>query len=257
MNDINLILGDCLTELKKIHDNSVDLVLTSPPYNKNGFRGKRDTSRGHGRWTGADISYGEYSDDIEESKYKNWQVSVLDECYRIIKDTGSIFYNHKVRRSSGSASHPMEWILRSKARFYQQIIWDRGSGPDHNLSYLFPTTELVFWLVKGSPKCHKDKDYATEVWRIPATPTDDNHPAPFPKKLCRAAISTVTDKFDVVLDPFCGSGTVGVVCKETGRNFTGIEINPNYVKIAKERIDKVVGNVFNNSLIDLINIKNV
>jgi modification methylase len=246
--DIKLILGDCLTELKKISENSVDLIVTSPPYNKNGFRGKRDTSRGKGRWSGADIYYDEYMDDMDEKAYKDWQTSVLDECYRVIRPTGSILYNHKVRRASGRASHPMEWLLRCKARFYQQIIWDRGSGPDHNIGYLDPTTELIFWLVKETPKCHKDKNWATEVWRIPPIPTDNDHPAPFPKKLCKAAILTTTDEGDTVLDPFMGSGTAGVVAKELGRNFIGIELNPKYIEIAKDRINKVIGNVFNHSL---------
>ena len=252
MNNVNLILGDCITEMKNLPDNSVDLVLTSPPFNKTGYRGHRDTSKGRGRWSGADIIYGNYHDDMEENEYKNWQINILNECYRIIKETGSIFYNHKIRRASGAASHPMEWVSKSKARFYQQIVWDRTSGPDHNINYLDPITELIFWLVKGTPKCHKVKDYATEIWRIPALPTDDNHPAPFPKKLCRAAILTTTDECDMVVDPYAGSGTVGVVCKETGRNFIGIEINPNYIKIANERIDNVVGNVFNNSLRGII-----
>lgn len=251
---ITLTQGDCLVELKKIQDNSVDLVLTSPPYNKNGFRGHKDTSKGRGRWNGSDISYGEYQDDMDEQKYQDWQVATLDECYRVIKENGSIFYNHKIRRAGGAASHPMEWILRSKAKFYQQIIWNRKSGPDHNLGYLDPITELVFWLVKGTPKCHKHKDWATEVWNIPATPTADNHPAPFPKKLCTAVLLTVTDEGDTVLDCFCGSGTAGVVSKELGRSFIGFELSQTYFDMAKKRIDDTLCG-HGNSLKGLVNVK--
>jgi site-specific DNA-methyltransferase (adenine-specific) len=241
---IDLRLGDCLEIMKDMPDKSVDLVLTSPPYNKNGLRGKRDTSKGKGRWSGADITYGDYMDDRDEQEYKEWQISLLNECYRVIKDTGSILYNHKVRRANGGASHPMEWISKCKAKFYQQIIWNRGSGPDHNIGYLDPITELVFWLVKETPKCHKDRYWSTEIWNIPPIPMANNHPAPFPEKLCSVAILLTTDKDDTILDPYAGSGTVGVACKELGRNFIGIEIDEKYFEIAKKRIANTQESMF-------------
>ena len=240
MSDIKLIQGDCLTELKKLDSESIDLVFTSPPYNKNGFRGRRDNSKGKGRWSGADISYGGYDDNRDENEYQVWQIDILNECYRIIKKTGSIFYNHKIRRAGGVASHPFEWIVKSRAKFYQQIIWDRMSGPDHNIGYLDPTTELIFWLTKDTPKCHKDKKWATEVWDIPPE-LNTKHPAPFPLKLCKIILLLSTDKGDKTLDPFCGSGTLGVACKELERDFVGIELNSEYIKMAEKRIFNTQG----------------
>lgn len=235
--------GDCLELLKEIPTKSIDLVLTSPPYNKNGFRGRRDNSKGKGRWSGADINYGEYHDDRNEREYKEWQIIVLNECYRVIKDSGSILYQHKIRRANGEASHPMEWISKCNAKFFQQIIWDRTSTCDHNIGYLDPITELIFWLTKETPKCYKSKKWATEIWRIAPTPTDI-HPAPFPEKLCEIAIITTTEKGDLILDPFCGSGTTCVAAKLLGRNYIGIDISPEYCKIAEARLRNTEENLF-------------
>jgi len=228
-------VGDCIELMKEMEDSSVDLVLYSPPYNKTGFRGHRDNSKGRGRWSGADIAYGEYKDDMEEDEYKTWQIRILDEAFRLLKPSGSILYNHKVRRADCKASHPFEWIIKSKAIFYQQIIWDRGGTPDHNINYLDPTTELIFWLVKDKPKCNKDKYWSTEIWRIHPE-SETLHPAPFPLILASCAIRLTTELGDTVLDPFLGSGTTLRACRDTGRNGIGFEINPKYLPLIEKRI---------------------
>ena len=232
-----IICGDCLDVMKGIPYKAVDLVLTSPPYNKNGFRGRKDNSRGEGRWSGADISYGEYQDDMDESDYKNWQVNILNEGTRLLKLNGSFFYNHKIRRANHKASHPIEWILRSDIGFYQQIIWDRRSSVDHNIGYLDPTTELIFWLTNGVPVCKKSPKFATEIWSFPPD-NNNSHPAPFPITMAHLVIEMTTKEGDIVLDPFSGSGTVAVACKELNRNYIGIELNPKYCEIAQRRLSQ-------------------
>jgi modification methylase len=233
-----IINGDCLEYMKTLPDKSFDLVLTSPPYNKNGYRGHRYNSKGAGKWSGADIQYDNYNDDLEEQEYKNWQIDILNECHRILKDSGSMFYNHKVRRANNEASHPFEWIVKSNLKFYQQIIWDRGGSPDHNIGYCTPTTEIIFWLTKQIPKVFK-KNEIGEVWRI--NPDYGNeHPAPFPKELCGKIINLVTEESDTILDPFMGSGTTLVAAKMLGRKATGIEISENYCEIAKGRLRQEV-----------------
>jgi len=231
-----IICGDSLTVLKTLPDEFVDCVVTSPPYNKNGFRGRKDCSRGNGRWQGSDISYGEYQDNMDEENYQEWQISILDELYRIIKPKGSIFYNHKIRRANHEASHPFKWIMKSKLHFYQQIIWDRSGGPDHNVNYLDPTTELIFWLVKNVPNVYKKQSkFLTEIWKInPAVGL--SHPAPFPLALVKNCILLTTKEGDTVLDPFMGSGSSGLAAKEIRRNYLGIELNPEYIEMAERRI---------------------
>ena len=235
-----VICGDCLEVMKGIPDKSVDLVLTSPPYNKNGFRGKLETSKGKGRWGGSVINYDCFDDNMNEEDYKTWQIQLLNESFRIIKDSGSIFYNHKIRRSNHRASNPMEWILKTNCGFYQQITWDRGGGCDHNIGYLDPTTELIFWLVKDVPKVNKkDCIFQTEIWRFNPDIRNE-HPAPFPETMAGAVIQLTTNKEGVILDPFLGSGTTAVAAKNLGRKFIGIEISPAYCKIAEDRLRQEV-----------------
>ena len=228
--------ADCLEFMKKLPDNSIDLILTSPPYNKNGYRGRKDTSKGKGRWAGSDIAYGDYDDDMEEEDYRKWQIDILDEGFRVLKPNGSFFYNHKIRRSNHIASHPFEWVSKSKFNFYQQITWDRGASPDNNIGYLLPTSELIFWLSKNIPKFQKNKMFQSEVWRINAEHNTE-HPAPFPILLAKIIVGMASDKNDIVLDMFMGSGTTALACLELERNFIGIEKEIKYVNMANGRLE--------------------
>ena len=217
----------------------VDLVVTSPPYNKTGFRGHRDNSKGRGRWSGADIVYGKYFDDLNDIQYQEEQTGLLNDIHRLIKPTGSVFYNHKVRRAKSKASHPIEWILKSNLVFYQQIVWNRLSTCDHNINYLDPITELIFWLVKDKPKVFKGKNYATEVWEF-SPDTANTHPAPFPIRLPSICIGLTTQENDLILDPFLGSGTTCYCAKKLLRKSIGIEIDEKYCEIAAKRCSQMV-----------------
>lgn len=232
---------DCIDGLKKMPDNSVDCIVTSPPYNKNGFRkGKKDTgssSSRYKRWDGAKIDYDSYDDNLLEEDYQKWQIELLNECFRVLKPTGSLFYNHKVRRFESRADHPLVWLSKSKMHFYQQIIWDRGGAPDQNINYCTPSTELVLWFVKDKPKTFKTKNnYFTEVWRF--NPAKSDHPAPFPKILVRNCLKLTTEEGDVVLDPFMGSGTTAIVSKELNRQFIGFEISSKYIEMSNKRLSQ-------------------
>lgn len=99
MSEIKLYNGDCLEVMKDIPDNSIDLIVTSPPYNIGNMKSNM-------------IKYGTYAgNNMKESEYQAWQIEFLNECYRVLKDTGSMFYNHKVRIKKGIALHPLEFIL--------------------------------------------------------------------------------------------------------------------------------------------------
>src|SRR3990167_9959703 len=113
---IELIHGDCLIEMRKIPDKSIDLVLTSPPYNK------RSKNKSFSNWSGASIDYGTYADDMEEEDYQQWQINILNECSRVIKNTGSVFYNHKNKRIDSLIISPMEWITKSNLKIRQEIF---------------------------------------------------------------------------------------------------------------------------------------
>lgn len=225
--------------LPTIPDNSVDLVVTSPPYNK-GFYDKH-TPHPTDVWQQRNISYGDFRDNLEPQIYIKQQRDVLTELIRIIKPTGSIFYNTKSVIANHKLVYPT-FVFDFNVR--QQIIWDRGSTPQLAPIRFFPTTEYIFWITKLNvqPKYYRKGKFDKEVWRINPKPMKE-HPAPFPEELVFQCIISTTDENDLVLDPYSGSGTTGKVCKELKRNFIGIELNPEYLKTAQKRINQTMENL--------------
>lgn len=235
---------DCLELMKQIDDNSIDLIITSPPYNKNWYRGKKDTSKWKWRWGWADIKYSNYDDNMQEEEYKQRQIKILNECYRILAPMGSIFYNHKIRRTNNQASNPIERILQSNCKFYQQIVWDRWWWCDHNVWYLDPNTEYIYRLTKDVPKVFKkDCRFQTEIWRFNPD-INNSHPAPFPEEFVQSVIQLTTEKWDIVFDPFMWSWTTAVWCKQMHRNFIGADISQEYVDMANKRLETTTVSLF-------------
>jgi len=240
---IEIIQGDCLEVMKTIADDSVSCCITSPPYNLRGLRGlKKGQSIVEGSnhtWAKADIFYGVYEDNMLEEDYQRWQIEILNEMYRVIKPTGSIFYNHKPRFWKRKGHHPWDFIGKSKCQFYQEIVWDRGSTPNINVCMLFPTTERIYWLVKGKPNVYKQQvEQRKDTWIIRQEKGKNRpkHSAPFAYKVPEQCILLTTQPGDLVLDPFSGSGTTGLAAKNLGRSFIGIELDPTYFQVAKERL---------------------
>ncbi len=234
----NLILGDCLTEMRKIESNSINTIVTSPPYNKKGLSGGK-VSPGNQVWKKFNIDYSTYDDNLKEEDYQNWMVEVLNEMMRIIKPDGSIFFNHKPRRHDNKVYLPTDFISKSNLLLYQLIIWNRLSSPNIRKDVLLPCTEHIYWLTKSKPKTFKsrlDKDFQSEVWTINPD-KGSKHPAPFPEKLVENCVLLSSEIGDVVLDPFLGSGTTALVCKKNGRDFIGIELDKSYLELSKKRID--------------------
>jgi site-specific DNA-methyltransferase (adenine-specific) len=229
-----VICGDCLDVMKDIPDNSVDCIITSPPYNKHSANrkcGKTDS------WQKANIDYGYFKDDLPEEQYQEQQKHLIREMVRVIKPNGSIFYNHKARIKNHRAILPTEWLGEFNIR--QVLIWDRTNCMQLSPIRWFPTTEYIYWVTKTNvqPKFYKRSKHQLEVIRIPPKPMKD-HPAPFPEELVETLMLNTTDENDIVLDPYMGSGTVAVVAKKNNRNYIGIEISPEYIDIIKKRIAK-------------------
>lgn len=228
-----IICGDCLEVLKTFPDNSVDLVVTSPPYNK--ASAKRKCSKTDS-WTKANIDYDLFSDDLPEAEYQAQQRELIEELKRVIKPSGSIFYNHKNRIVNHISVSPERWV----GDFRQLIIWDRGSSCVLEPIRFMPTIEQIYWITKENktPYFTKEGFQFKDVWRIP--PAQNPHPAPFPEQLVKRCIISACPENGIVLDPYIGSGTTAKVAKEMGRQYIGIELNPKFIEMAEQKLRQEV-----------------
>ena len=243
MLELNKIYNeDCLETMKKIDDSSVDLIITSPPYNKAGFEGFIRKISKHDTWKSRNIMYGDdaFSDFMKEDDYQNEQIQVLNECQRILNSDGSLFYNHKVRVAQHKASHPIEWILKSNLIFRQQITWDRKSSPNVDHCRYLPSTELIFWLTKTQVQPNFERNinsiFKFEVWTLAPKP-NKYHPAPYPIEIPRNIMMSLKNKENIVVyDPYTGSGTTLIAAKEFGFDYIGSEKIEKYVKYANRQL---------------------
>ena len=258
--DINFFCGDCLNLLPTIKENSVDLVVTSPPYNC----GK---------------NYGGKTDLLNVKDYWLFTHKWLGCCFRVLSHGGRLAVN-------------LPWWMGKKPRlevpfsfhriatecgflFLDKIVWAKGSTNNLHVSggwggggsgwgtWLSPSgpsircaSEPILVFAKGSRgrtrisgegrgRCvrgdiNKEEflSWTVDVWHVPGG-RHPVHPAVFPEEIPNRLIRLYTFPDETVLDPFSGVGTTGVVCKKVGRKFLGIELNQEYVNISLERLRKV------------------
>jgi len=220
--------GDCLEVMKEIPDKSIDLIITSPPYNLGKYHhtGSKRTQA--------------YEDNLPEITYQIGQTEFLKECYRVLKDDGSMFYNHKNRIKDGRMISPYIWIFLTPFIIKQELVWFNGSQNFDKIRF-YPMTERVYWLTKS----HKTKLFnainhhdlfSRSEW--PAVGTKEKHTRAFPVEFVKDMLKCFPDK-QIILDPYMGSGTTAVACKELGKSYIGIEISKEYCKIANSRMAKI------------------
>lgn len=227
LNKINRV--DCLDGLKRMKEagQTVDCIVTSPPYNVGGdFHTIVDGKR---------VSYGAYADfgdSMPEEVYQEWQLEVL-------KD-GVMFYNHKNRISKGTIISPFEWISESKFNINQVIVMNHKSTPNVDKRRFFPVHELIFVLTKKAGLKLNNEECLTDVWEAKKVPRRiSGHPATFHVDIPKRCIQASTKEGDTVLDPFMGSGTTAVAAKELNRKYMGFEITQDYIDIANNRLKEV------------------
>ena len=227
------ICGDAMDVMKQIPDGSVDLVVTSPPYNlKNSTGNGMKDGRG-GKWSNAALinGYSHYDDNMPHDKYVEWQRDCLSEMLRIIPEDGAIFYNHKWRVQAGLLQDRSDIVSGFPVR--QIIIWKRKGGINFNPGYFLPTYEVIYLIAKPKFKLAKKANAHGDVWEF-GQESKNKHPAPFPEELIERIISSTNA--NIILDPFMGSGTTAVVAKKLKRQFIGIDISLEYCKMAEERL---------------------
>ncbi|HEX8890320.1 MAG TPA: site-specific DNA-methyltransferase [Pyrinomonadaceae bacterium] len=228
------ICGDAVETMAAMPGNSIDLVVTSPPYNlKNSTGNGMKEGTKTGRWANNPLQkgYARHNDNMPHEEYVKWQRKVLTEAMRLIKDDGAIFYNHKWRVQAGLLQDRADIVSGFPVR--QIIIWKRAGGFNFNPGYFVPTYEVIYLIAKPRFKLVKGANGHGDVWEFNQE-MKNPHPAAFPVALIERIISS-TDA-QIVLDPFMGSGTTAVAAKKLGRHFIGIELAPEYIEIAENRL---------------------
>jgi len=231
------VCGDSLLSMKSIPDESIDLVVTSPPYNIRNTSGGGMSTIGtkNSKWPIAALSegYSEHEDNMPHDEYVEWQRNCLTEMLRIIPEDGAIFYNHKWRVQAGLLQDRQDIVSGFPVR--QIIIWKRNGGINFNSGYFLPTYEVIYLICKPKFKLAAKACTAGDVWYI-GQELNNAHPAPFPVELAEKIISSTTAK--IVLDPFMGSGTTAVAAKKLGRDFVGLESSEKYIEMSNLRINE-------------------
>ncbi|MEM1690477.1 MAG: site-specific DNA-methyltransferase [Thermofilaceae archaeon] len=239
-----IVPGDARDVLKRLPDNCVHLMVTSPPYNV-------------GKEYDEDLTLGEYLDFIEE---------VMREVYRVLVWGGRICFN--VANLGRKPYIPLHAYIIQRLEeigflLRGEVIWDKGDAVSGSSTawgswcsatnpLLRDQHEYIIVASKGDFRrnkgCKEDTitkeeflEFTRSIWRFPPESAKRvGHPAPFPEELPYRCIQLYTFRGDVVLDPFAGSGTTCAVAAKLGRHFICIDIVEEYVKIADERIGKVL-----------------
>ena len=235
MNKPNLKKGDCIKLLKKLDDASVDIIFADPPYN---MSGKKNQTVKSGKFAPLYKGNWDVIDNIHIFN-EEW----IFECIRVLKDDGTLWISGTLH------NHPSIGITLKKLGLWiiNDVIWfKRNAPPLLQTNRLVPSTELI-WIAAKSKKYffnyHLGKvlnggKQMRNLWEINAQRHKTSHPTEKPENLLERIILLGSKEGDIILDPFMGSATTGVVAKRLNRNFIGFEIDEEYYKLSKERIRK-------------------
>ena len=248
MPDIQLFNEDCVDVISRMDTDSIDCIVTSPPYNVDLGNNKYNKN-----------PYSLYKDNKEHSSYIAWLQNIFFACYSKLKKGGRVCIN--IGDGKNGAVPTSSDIIQFMSTLYipvTHIIWNKNTVSNRAAwgSYLSPSCPsypcpfehiLIFakddirLQHKGVTDLTKEEfiSYAYSIWTFAPEMNMKKigHPAIFPKELPYRLIKMNTYIGDIVFDPFMGSGTTGVVCKQIDRNFIGAEIDKNYYEIAKERVE--------------------
>jgi site-specific DNA-methyltransferase (adenine-specific) len=244
--DIVLINDDFL-KINYIKPNSIDLIVTSPPYN-------------------VDIEYEGYRDDIPYEKYLEFTEKWLRIAYELLKPDGRMCLNIPLDKSKGRSGEGFQNVyvdvvtIAKKVgfKYFSTIVWNEGnisrrtawgSFASASAPYVIAPVEVIVLLYKHSWKKLREgisditseefKQWILGLWTFSGeNPKRVEHPAPFPIELPKRCIKLFSYVGDIVLDPFVGSGTTLVAARLLKRRAIGIDISKKYCEIAKERLIK-------------------
>lgn len=226
MEDIKLIHGDCLEEMAKIPDKSIDLIVTDPPYKiiTGGDSNGKNSIRPKGILKG--------NRELMKSipPFDKW----LHECYRVLKEDTQAYF---MTNSTNLLELGME-IEKAGFRIHNLLVWVKNNCTPSQ--FYMKNCEYIFFCRKGKAKYINNIGGSLTVHEFKNIIGSKVHPTEKPVSLMEFYINNSSKMNDVVLDPFMGSGTTGIACLNTNRRFIGIELDENYFSIAKKRIDDAI-----------------
>jgi site-specific DNA-methyltransferase (adenine-specific) len=235
------IFNDDILKITTIKDNSIDLIVTSPPYD-------------------VDIKYENYDDNIPYDQYLEFTRKWLRRCYEFSKDDGRLCLNIPLDKNKGgqqSVYADITTIAKEVGwKYHSTIIWNEqnisrrtawGSWLSASAPFVIAPVEVIVVMYKmmwGKRKKGKSDitrkefiEWTNGVWNFSGESRNRiGHPAPFPVELPRRCIKLFSFIGDIVLDPFLGSGTTLIACLETNRIGIGVEINKKYCDLAIKRL---------------------
>ena len=232
--------GDCFDLMKELPDGSIDLVLIDPPY----LISKKSNFNTGGSWN--DINNPKHRKTPPKTDFGEWDKTEFDlnetlkECYRVLKQSGTliVFYDvWKIQDLKDKAT-------ANKFKQIRLLRWDKTNPVPVNskTNYLSNVSEYFISCVKGSkPTFNSEYDKGIYTYPICSGNERTEHPTQKPLVLIEALINKHSNKNDVVLDCFIGSGTTAVAAINTGRHYIGYELEPKYFEIAKKRIESEGG----------------
>lgn len=226
--------GDCLALLDKLPPDSVDAVITDPPYSSGGMtRGDRVTNTTNGKYAGGQAPRSDFlGDNRDQRAWLKWCAIWLGQCYRAAVPGAYIlmFTDWRQLPAATDALQAGGWAWRGI------VVWDKGRAARvPNTSYFRHQAEYILWGTKGAT--NKDAGGPWDgVIRLPVTQADKHHVTGKPTELMRRLVQ-VAPPGGLVLDPFLGSGTTAVACELEGRRCVGYELEPVYLAIAQRRIE--------------------
>ena len=234
MTQMRLILGDCLKELKKMKEESVDLIFADPPYN---LSGESSLTVRSGKPVACDKGEWDKIDNLHE-----FNLLWVNECKRVLKPRGTFWISGTLH------NHPSVGMALKEAGYWiiNDVIWFKSNAtPLLSRNRFVPSTELI-WVASKTKDYYFDYALAKKMnggkqmrnlWAITAKRHITSHPTEKPEDLLERIVFLGSQEGETVLDPFMGSGTTGVMAKRLGRNFIGVEVDKEYFKIAKSRIE--------------------
>ena len=239
-----IITGDSADVLRRLPDNCIDIVMTSPPYNFG-------------------LDYNAHRDTDQWSAYFDKLFSIFSECTRVVKHGGRIIVNVQPLFSDYIPTHHLisQFFLDAGLIWKGEILWEKnnynckytawGSWKSPSSPYLKYTWEFLEIFCKGDLKKAGNRDdidisddefksWVNAKWSI--APERDmqkyGHPAMFPEKLVLRALKLFSYRGDIVLDPFNGVGTTTLTARHAGRDYIGIDCSADYCETARQRMQR-------------------